>query len=399
MALESSGARPDLLRRLNRERVVDVIRHEGAMTRAALGRAAGVSYPTVLKVVAELMEEGLLEEGGIVQPSMGRPGKAVAMASSGSRVASVVLGVEECTVAEARLDGTLVPGMEFKFAPPASYEALLEKISEALDFFSSDRNPHRLLGIGVALPGVIDRDEGRVIVSPNLPWLNDKALASDIETRFGLPTTLVRAMHAHYLAAADYGDGRGVEDFIVINFAGGIGMGACAGGRFIDGGGGMSGELGHLSIVPEGGKRCGCGHRGCLETVASDRAVVDAANERTGRMMSIEEIIESVRAGDLEIDDVLERAADTLGAGVATAINVLNPSRVLLFGHFMAARDDLFDRFVAEARNRALSPVAAKVEFLPPSRESHHAQQIGAAAAVIEVLVAGKAPKDLAVAV
>ncbi|MFV1995408.1 MAG: ROK family transcriptional regulator [Verrucomicrobiales bacterium] len=391
---ESGGARPDLLRRLNRGRLVEAIRTEGPLTRAALARHTGMSYPTILKVVAELTAEGLLEEGEWVQPSLGRPGKALAMAGQGSQIASIVLGVERCTVAAAQLDGTLVAGSESVFQAPISYRGLLDEIAAVLAALSRGADKGWLIGVGISLPGVIDREAGEVVVSPNLPWLNGEKLAADVENVSGLPVTLVRAMHAHYLAEAVYGEGRGVDDFIVVNFAGGIGMGVSAGGRFLDGGGGMSGELGHITVEPEG-KRCGCGNRGCLETVASDRAVVAAASERYGRAVTMDEVVALSRSGDLEIDDVLNRAVDFFSIGMASAINLFNPRRVILYGHFMDVRDDLFESFTAAAKERAMAPLAAEVEILPPQRNPHGSQQIGAAAALIEELVAGRSFRSL----
>ncbi len=373
-----------MLRRLNEDKVIEVLRGEGALTRAEIVRRTGLSHPTVSKIVGGLFAASMVEEGALKQPDLGRPGKTVALANRESRVFSLVIGAHRCSLIPSGLDGILRQGEAEIFPTPDSYAGLLKKVTGILkDRISQD--PARVLGLGICLPGLLDAKNETVLLSPNLSWLVGKKVGLDLEKRLGFPAVLTPSMAAHYLFESRYGRARGMEDFVVVNYAGGLGIAACNGGRLVDGRGGLAGELGHITVDADG-ELCGCGNRGCLETVASDRAVLKAASKRVGKTLTLPEVIERAQSGDGEFDEILERAGRYLAIGLAAAVNIFNPRAIFIYGKFLAAQEGLFERVVEWTHERALDLSSAQCEIFQPQRDPHECQQIGAAAGIIEAL-------------
>jgi len=403
-----SVARPALLRRMNEQKVIDILRSEGAMSRAGLVRKTGLSHPTVTKIVDGLCEAAILEEGELKQPDLGRPARVVALASLKSQVIGMVIGVHRCSLIATGLDGVVRQGSHVEFETLGSYAELLSTLDKSVEEFLA-AGTAKTLGLGICVPGLLDPEGRTVMACPNLSWMEGKPLAMDLEKRLKMPVTLVKAMSAHHLFEASYGAAQGIDDFVVVNYAGGLGVSACSGGRMVDGGGGLAGELGHITVDIDG-ELCGCGNRGCLETIASDRAVLNAASERVGKVLTLPEVIERAQSGSREFDDILERSGRYLAIGLAAAINIFNPRAIFVYGKFLkvwqaeqlpgnnsspgegyregVTPTPLFERVVEWTSERALQLSSEQCEIFQPERDPHECQQIGAAAAIIKMLTA-----------
>jgi N-acetylglucosamine repressor len=123
----------------------------------------------------------------------------------------------------------------------------------------------------------------------------------------------------------------------------------------VQGHSGLAGELGHVTVELDG-RACGCGNRGCLETVATDTALVTAVGERLGRAVTLDEIITGTRTGALDCDRELTKVLDYLAVAVAAVVNVFNPQKLFIYGRFLDARADLFTQLLQRSQRRALAP-------------------------------------------
>ena len=147
----------------------------------------------------------------------------------------------------------------------------------------------------------------------------------------------------------------------------------------------LGGELGHVTVDIHG-KPCGCGNRGCLETVATDTALAAAVSERIGRKAGIEEVVDLLRSGKVRADDELDRILEYLAVGLAAVINLFNPSKVFIYGRLLDARDVLFDEVLERTRRRALAPSMADCEVI----RARGSKRLGAVAGVIHRLTTGR---------
>ncbi len=144
-------------------------------------------------------------------------------------------------------------------------------------------------------------------------------------------------------------------------------MGVMSGGRLVRGHSGFAGEIGHITLIP-GGRRCGCGNRGCLETVASDTALAKQVSRRLGRQIDIDELIRLTRAGKLDPQEECKEVIHYLAIGLATVINIFNPSTLFIHGQLFDVDRRLFcTRPGSKTRKRQLS-----LRRLPTAESSAH---------------------------
>jgi N-acetylglucosamine repressor len=377
-------ARSSLLRQINERQVLEAIRKHGPLSRAEIVRHTGISGPTVTRAVAGLLRERLLEEGSTRSAALGRPGKVLRLASQTTVVLGAVVGARRCEVVAAGLDGNIRDEMTCSFPTPPRYGELVRAF---------DRHARRLLdrcgvpalGLGISIPGLLHRRDRRTLYSPNLHQTDGKQLGEDVQQCLQLETAILQESHALCLAEQTYGAARGVTDFAMLDISEGLGVGLVNGGRIIEGHSGLAGELGHVTAVLDG-KPCGCGSRGCLETVATDTALTAAVSEKLGRKVSIDEIIDLVQHGQLEAADEIENVLQYLSVCLSALINLFNPSKLFIYGRFLDVRSDLFDRLLELTRVRALAPSMADCQII----RARGNKRLGAVAGIIEQLTTAR---------
>lgn len=380
-----SLARPDLLRRLNERRVLELVRTGGTFSRADITRHTGISPPTVSRLVSALLEAGVLEEFDVEESRIGRPSKQLRLSGARVQVLGAVLGVHETTVVAAGLDGVILPETRRTFATPFAYRKTLQRLAECVQ--SLRGRVDRTVGLGISVPGLIDEEEGRLLFSPNLHQTDGQCLPADLAKLVDLPVTLVQESRALCLAERLYGGARELRNFLIVDAQDGVGVGMVVDGRPLTGRNGLAGEFGHMTVDPDG-PLCGCGNRGCLETRASTRAFVEEAARVLGEPISLAEAIRHTRDGDPRLQELLDRTLSWLGLGVATLINGFNPEAVFLHTPLLAAGNGVLERLTERAQARALRVSMQKCRLF----EAQGCKEQGAVGAAIERLVAARGP-------
>jgi len=235
----------------------------------------------------------------------------------------------------------------------------------------------QLYGISLAAAGVIDSQRGIVTLSPNLPGWRDIPLGSIIEERLGIKTRLLNDANAAALGEHHLGAGRGVDNFIYLTIGTGIGGAIIIDGKLYTGACGSAGEIGHMTIEVNG-PRCDCGNVGCLEALASGRAIAREAKKRlssggrsslteavAGKIEDItaKEIAAAAQQGDVLANDVIKHAATYLGVGMVNLVNIFNPE-VIIVGGGVASMGDLLLGPVRQVVRERVFPVSAAVRIV-----------------------------------
>ncbi len=352
---ENHGAAPlpATLKRINMRRFLDELRRSGPSTRADLARATGVSSPTASRVVSDLLETGLVEEIELSFKQRGRPGRLYRLAAKSQYIAGVCVNVAECEIFWAGLDGIIEKETFTKFPTPGSYDELIDEIVERFQKVEALREG-RCYGLGLSVPGLLE-ESGRVAFSPNMHILDKRNIGPDLEDRLNVSVVCLHEVHALSLAELMLGEADGLSNFAVVDLTEGLGMGVFLGGKFMQGTNGFAGELGHITVDPEG-RPCGCGNRGCLETVATDRALLRSLAERTGRELTMDEALAMVQSGEAKPE--FEQFISYLGIAVAAVINLFNPQAVILYGRIFECREIVIGALEKEVAARSLQPAA-----------------------------------------
>lgn len=263
-------------------------------------------------------------------------------------------------------------------------QKLIENIKAQQD--RALRNGTRVAAVGVGAPGVIRADTGVVVKSPNFPDWNDLPLKKELEAALALPVSVENDANAAALGEQWRGAGRGIPSMIFLTLGTGVGGGIVLDGRIWHGADGMAGEIGHMTIIPDG-RRCGCGNTGCLEMYASSRGIVLTYQERSSRskVITSEEIYQAARDGDALSGAVLKDMGRLLGIGIANLINIFNPEMIVIGGGVKDAWPFFIDATREEIKKRAFEYPAARTRIVP-SVLGDDAGMIGAAALAFQKL-------------
>ena len=218
-----------------------------------------------------------------------------------------------------------------------------------------------VIGVGIGVPGMIDKDGGEVVYSNNLQW-SHFPIAPKVRAALGLPVRIANDANAAVLGEVKFGAGKGYQNAVLLTLGTGVGGGIVVNGRLYEGSRGAGAELGHM-ILRAGGRRCTCGRRGCLEAYASAAALIRAAKRAAKRFpqsalgkISPEGLNGSalfrLQKTDPAAKQVVQRYLDDLAEGVTDVANIFRPDVILLGGGLSAVGKDLTDPVVRRVRER-----------------------------------------------
>jgi predicted NBD/HSP70 family sugar kinase len=351
----SDPTSPADLRQSNRERLLQLLRSQGAMTQAQLARASGLSPATVSSIARELRDEGWLQD-------VGTGGKRTAL--SLSRTAGVAVGIDfdhsHVRVAIADLAHNVLA--EASEPLDVDHEAeegigLAGKMVREL-LHDVGVSEARVTGVGMGLPGPLRRDTGEIGDSAILPgWIGAKPEAMMSE-ELGLAVRVENDANLGALAEIVWGAGRGCSELLYVKVASGVGAGLVLNGRLYGGHAGTAGEIGHVT-VDESGPVCRCGNRGCLEVYAGADAVLEPLRRRHGTRITLRQVIALAQEGDLGCQRVIADAGRSLGLAIAGTCNLLAPERVIVGGELAAAGEILLEPLRTIAQRSAIASLRA----------------------------------------
>jgi predicted NBD/HSP70 family sugar kinase len=360
----ASPVQPQLLSRINEALVLRAIRQHGPSTRGELSSYMGVTFPTVAKAVGSLVDARLLEEIDDVMTGPGRPAKRLRLSRENSQVVGVTVDVRACEVASAGFDGIIHDDTKQTFPTPRSYNDLVTAIVERVASLRSEKLP--ILCIGISVVGLVDYRRQEIRMAANLPFLDGKKLGHDLSQRLDAECVVVHDSHALCLAEYVYGEASNLDSFAVLDMCTGIGLGVMVNHMFLTGHSGFAGEMGHIPIVPNG-RKCHCGRRGCLETVASEWALIERVSERLERPVDFDEVVALALKGDKLVRSEINKLCKYLAVAIAHVVNLFDPQCVFVNGPLFDQLPWLRDHLITRARQLALEPAFADCVFLPTS--------------------------------
>lgn len=353
------GVASEELRRHNLAAVLDRLHVSGPRTRSELADQTGLNRSTIRDLLGELIDLGLVvEEPGTTTSGPGRPSSIARVEPSGAVVLAVELEVDSMAVATVGLGGhvyemTRVPHPTGGQTPSDVVDHLAELAAPMLD---SVPVPHKLAGVGVAVAGVVRRQDGFVHVAPNLGWSN-VPLAGMITAMLG-PQRVMMANEADLGALAEYRRRSSGNKRNLIFVAGevGVGIGVIYDGKPMLGAAGYAGEAGHMMVNPAG-RECRCGAVGCWETEVGEEALGIAAGISPDELRDglVEEILRRAHSGDPQTFKALNEVGRWLGIGIGNLINVFNPDEIVIGGSFAELYSFLETSINEAARETALN--------------------------------------------
>lgn len=329
------GNNRDSTRQHNLSTVLGLVHSMAGVSRAQLTRSTGLNRSTIAALVAELVQLGLVLESDLDQAQQhGRPSIMI-RPSPGALALAVNPDIDVVSVALVSLGGRIVNPVRFHTVRAPSVAEVVNIVTAVYTGMRASLPArHRIVGAGLAIPGLVDPGDGTVIEAPHLGW-RDQPLAALLGDALQLPVIAANDAVVGARAQAVFGAGRGVSDLVYLHGgASGIGGGVISGGRLIRGATGFAGQLGHTH-VRSGGTQCTCGSFGCLEAEITREELIAAVGLPPGETENLEEaVLEKLQDGPAsqELRDIIDRQVRLLAVGLKSVVSLLNPSLIVLGG-------------------------------------------------------------------
>jgi glucokinase-like ROK family protein len=341
----------------------------------------GLSTTTITNLVAELLEQGIVSEDG-PEPSQsggaGRPRIPLRLVPSARYAVGIHIGVGNIRVAVADLFGQLQHSLDMSHEPHAPAEEVLDGVADLVErtIAMAEVDRKLVVGLGVGASGLVDPHTGVNVLAPNLNWRN-LPIGDILARRLGLSVCVDNNVRAMALAEAMFGAAQDVNTLAFVYARVGVGAGFVIEGDVYRGSRAGAGEIGHTTIIADGGAPCRCGNTGCLETLVSEPEIIRLARDLAARhpesvlaaklsdssQPAIEQIFEAARAGDRKIQAILRERAHYMGIALANLVNSINPNMIIMGGLFAAGHDVMLPQVEETMRQRAFANLGDSVEL------------------------------------
>ncbi|MFD2415660.1 ROK family protein [Amycolatopsis pigmentata] len=349
-------------------RLLAAILGAGEISRARLSELTGLSASRVTKVVAPLLESGVIEEVGLAHADgPGRPQQMLAVRRNRSAVVGIKLARTRVTGVLTDMDSQVLARTDRKLTsigPDAAIRAMGKVCDELRAHPAAARIPAVCVGVG--LGGHVDSQLGVCVHSGILGW-EDVAIADRLGAETGLPVVVNNDVNALAVAEHWFGKGRGVRSFAVVTMGLGVGCGLVLNDSLHTGASGLAGEFGHIPLYPDG-PVCTCGNRGCLEAVGSFPAIQRMVRDEGIACRSIAQAVRLARHDDTNAGTVARQAfaiaGTALGRGLAALCNLLNLEKIILSGEGVGAHDLFAPSLEAAWRAHSFSTAADDCELI-----------------------------------
>jgi glucokinase-like ROK family protein len=358
-----------LIRQINLSAILQQLRDSAPISRASLAQITGLNKTTVSSLVSELIENQFVREAGLESGAVGRRAMLLRLNPAAGCIVSGEIGVDFISAIAADFAAKVVWRDQTRIDPAMGQDAIAEQSAALLQRaveqgLSSSRV---LLGVAVGVPGLVDQATGVLLFAPNLGW-RDVPVRTILQQKFDAPVFVDNEANLAALGERYFGAAQGYQEVLYISAGVGLGGGVVHDGQVCRGVTGMAGELGHMTMDPDG-EQCSCGNRGCWETLVSQQALFRRVRRAidAGRVSQLTQAVngdldrltvplvaDAARDGDEVAREALDAVGHSLGIGIASLVNALNPELVVFGGILSLAWQFLQPGVTEEMQRRAL---------------------------------------------
>jgi predicted NBD/HSP70 family sugar kinase len=369
-----------------------LIRELRDTTRTELGQLTGLSRTAVAARVASLVELGLVAESEQAASTGGRPATMLTFDADAGVVLCVAIGISRTRMAVCNLAGEIVATSDIEQEVALGPDDLMPDVVKRLDVLLQDLPGVPVYGIGLSLPGPVDRTRGCSRDSPILRGWDGVELRpyfAELPTLAEVPVLMDNDANAIAIGERG-GELERLDDLLVLKASTGLGAGIISGGVLQRGAAQAAGEFGHNKTAAAEGLPCRCGDTGCLETVAGGWALVHRLQQQGRDVRHMRDVVELVHAGDPEARRLVRDSGRLIGEVVAPAVNLLNPAVLVIAGD-MAAAYDVFVAGLRETLYGNASAMATRELEVVAAAHGGQSAVIGTAAMVLDEVLNARA--------
>lgn len=394
MPTETSGRLHDrpgsqsALRKLNQHRIVQTLLTSGSATQAELARQTGLSTATVSNIIKTMAASGMVTTSRTT--SSGRRALAVTLNDTNGVAVGIDFGRRHLRVLVANLGYDVLA--EQTTGLPPGYQAAdgIEAAARLLDkeLAETGLSKSDVLGVGVGIPGPLDRRAGVAIGGTIHPEWVGVQIRQEMETALQLPVFVDNDCNLGALAEITWGPRAGVANLVFVKIGSGIGSGMVLDGQLYYGQTGVTGELGHTTLDDQG-VICRCGNRGCLETLASTDVILRLLGGQDSKTLTIADVIDNALHGDTATLRVIDDIGVAIGRALGTVANLINPE-VIVIGGPLTGLGDILLAPIQRGLSRYSIPVVGSATTLAITGLAERAEALGAATLVIQAAASSR---------
>lgn len=355
------------VKRTNRSAVLRNLHENGSTSRKRLSEAVKLTPATISKIVADLIEEGLLTTGPVIETgkSVGRREVLVELNAHARCALGILINIGEARLSAVWLDGSTAfyetVALPRKAPADETVEMLTKRLMELAEEHHLERE--KIIGVGVAIRGITDTKNRVIRHSFSALDQEEYPLAERVEMLTGLPVIMENNVRSLFLAQMFEARDKSSKSQYFLRCEYGIGASLSLDDKIWRGETGRCSEIGHVPVIRRGGKPCACGKSGCLETIASPSAIREDAiaimsptetpvlwnmlKHTNDEEVSLDMILEAARCGDEKIAQIVDRAVNLLTSTLKTVIYTINPAKIVLYGQLFE-NSFYLSRFLAE---------------------------------------------------
>lgn len=393
----------ELMKQLNVSAVLKVIKDNGSLSRADIAKLTGLTPASVTNITKLLIEDEYLIESKIGQSSGGRPPIILELNPNARYVIGVCIGVGSIDVVITNLSAQIIIKEsieinEERYNYDVVFKKLIKLINEVID--NSEIEREKLLGVGVALHGIVNAKTGISIYSPYYGWKNEN-IKEKLKNELGLDVYVDNDVRAMALGESWFGITKDIANFVTLNISNGIGAGIIINNKPYYGVDFSAGEIGHI-VVEADGDKCNCGNYGCLETVSSNNNITKKAiklikqgakttlnkDDNDINKLTIRDICDAAKNGDELSITIIKESARYIGIGITNLINILNPTAIVVVGEIFENTTYAIETLNEIVKNRGLKLSSENVRIIK-SLLGIDAAVIGATTLVIQEIFNG----------
>jgi predicted NBD/HSP70 family sugar kinase len=361
-----------------------LIRERLDITRTEIGRLTGLSRTAVTARVSPLAAKGLVIEREFAPSTGGRPAAYVSFNADAGVVLAAAIGRSRARLAVCNMVGDVVAATDVDQEPGLGPDDLMPDLVKRLDALldeSGHRDAH-IYGVGLSLPGTVDRERGCSLDSPIMSGWDGAPLPPYFAELTDAPVSLDN--DANVIALAERrGERQAFDDLLVVKASTGLGAGIISGGSLQRGAVQAAGEFGHNKTAAAAGLQCRCGDTGCLEAIAGGWALVKVLQADGRAVAHLRDVVDLANGGDPAARRMIRDSGRHIGEVLAAAVNLLNPAVLVVAGD-MAGAYDIFVAGLRETLYRNATALATRVLQVVPSTYGDRSGVIGSATMVLD---------------
>jgi len=364
---------PELLKEINRSRVFDALRAAHLISRAKLAQQTGLSRATISTLADEFLQIGVAEDVGFGDSTGGRPPVMLKFNPNTALALGARMRDHEWGIVITNLNAQILHQINVPITD-GTPETAVKALKQGVATLKSQVGRQKILpAIGLGTPGLVDMHAGVIKTAVDVSWF-DVPFREMVEASLGMKAFVTNRSKVGALAELWHGANQGIKELIYVSIGTGVAAGIIHEGKLFMGANSSAGELGHVTILPDG-PLCPCGNKGCLQQLVSGVAIANRAREKLRQSddtilhaligthperITADVVFQAAEQGDSLAKEIIDETAMYLGIALANVVNLFNPELIVLGGPVGQKGEILLEPLQAEVRRRAMAyPLSA----------------------------------------